>query len=563
MARRTLPNQRKAYKDLNKRLNGYTRKVVAIYSMLAYEGALYALENGYDGDGEFRFRDYPKTRKKADTLFQTFRNNMQSLIYSGISAEWNQSNTFQDLLTSKVLKTFTRGVGEEKRKQYYDTNDTALDSFMKRKENGLTISQRLWKQTPAIRANLERALSTGVEKGTSAVALSKRVARYLNDYNSLSKDYRKKFNKALDIQACEYRSVRLARNEINLAYRTAEQERWKKMDYIKGKHIRTTQNNSHKPDICDALAGDYPKDFVWTGWHVNCMCYAVPIIISEEEYWNGNEDSRDGIQLTELPKDAREWMGINHKELIKNPPYWITDNGILEELKKGYVLSDEDTTTLLQSGFNKIAPEHYNYSAMKGFDMVTFNSEFEQICDLYKIRIKEKALTVFDNGNTEFVFRGEAENCKFGQVELRRSFRKLRNGKILVKHDSFILPDELQGKGIAKSVMRSLYKQYRKCEVNEIQLLANRNIGGYAWARYGFSLDYEDALYVVRSSHAATELVQRYYATHGKPNMIPMRIVADQPYGKDLLLGRSWNGKLDLGNKSERKYFESYIKFNN
>lgn len=562
MARRTLPNQRKAYKELNKRLNGYTRKVVAIYSMLAYEGAKLVIENDYDGEKEFHFSDYPKTKKKVNNLFQTFRSDMQALIYSGISDEWKRSNALQDLLANDVLKGFTRTIGDEKRKLYYDPNNSALEAFKKRKNAGLTISQRLWKQTPVVKKNLERALSTGIAKGVSVVQLSKRVTKYLNDYSSLSRDYRKKYGKALDISGCEYRSVRLVRNEINLAYRTAEQERWKKMDYIKGKRIRTTQNLSHKTDMCDALAGDYPKDFLWIGWHVNCMCYAVPIVMSEEEYWNGDNVSREELQLKELPDNAQEWMSLNRKELTENPPYWISDNGIiLEELKQGYVLTENDTATLLQAGFNNILPERYNSSAMKGFDIVQFDSEFEQLCDQNKIRLTRKELSVFNNGNTEFVYRGEAEGCDFGDVELRRSFRKLRDGRIIVNHDLFVLPEELQGKGLGKSVMCSLYKQYKKCDVNEIRLLANKDVGGYAWARYGFSLDYDDALYVVRSNAAATEVVKQYYALHGQPELIPMRIVADQPYGKELLLGRSWDGVLNLDDKVERKYFESYIKF--
>lgn len=324
MSRRSIPNQRKAYKDLNKRLNGYTRKIVAIYSMLAYESALYAIENGYDGDGEFHFSDYPKTKKKANTMFQNFRNNMQTLIYSGISDEWKRSNAFQDQLANGVIKTFKRTINEEMRKLWYDTNSGTLEAFKKRKTAGLTISQRIWKDEPLVRANLERALTAGIAKGVSAAQLSKRVTKYLNDYSSLSRDYRKKCGKAIDIAGCEYRSVRLARNEINLAYRTAEQERWKKMDYIKGKRIRTTQNLSHKADMCDALAGDYPKDFQWTGWHVNCMCYTVPIVMSEEEYWSGAPKQ----YIQEPPEPYNEWLKENTTDILnrRSIPNFITDN---------------------------------------------------------------------------------------------------------------------------------------------------------------------------------------------------------------------------------------------
>ncbi|MBQ9417880.1 MAG: hypothetical protein IJU19_04785, partial [Bacteroidales bacterium] len=52
---------------------------------------------------------------------------------------------------------------------------------------------------------------------------------------------------------------------------------------VLGIEIHTTSNPAHQEDICDLLAGRYPKDFKWTGWHPNCMCYEVPILATPEE----------------------------------------------------------------------------------------------------------------------------------------------------------------------------------------------------------------------------------------------------------------------------------------
>lgn len=35
---------------------------------------------------------------------------------------------------------------------------------------------------------------------------------------------------------------------------------------------------ARKKDICDELAGDYPKGFVFTGWHYNCRCKLHPLV---------------------------------------------------------------------------------------------------------------------------------------------------------------------------------------------------------------------------------------------------------------------------------------------
>lgn len=322
MTNAKLPNQKKAYKDLSKRLNTYTRKILAIYDVLSKESAKIATSTDYDGDGEFSFADYPRTSKKVNAMLDYYYNNMRALVYSGISNEWKKSDTLQDLLTKKVIRTFTRKIGEVKKKAYYEHNNAAKKAFVERKVKGLNLSQRIWNQRDDVKEALEKCLSTGIEKGMSAVKLSKKVSKYLNDYPSLAKDYKKKYGKAITIQNCEYRSVRLARNEINMAYRTAEQERWARMDYIKGKEIKTTNNTTHKSDMCDFLAGVYPKDFYWTGWHVNCMCYAIPVIMSEEEFWAKKGKNKQ----IDIPQNFTDWIEDNKQKIVKDKPVFYSKN---------------------------------------------------------------------------------------------------------------------------------------------------------------------------------------------------------------------------------------------
>lgn len=336
MTKPKLPNQKKAYKDLAKRLNGYTKKVLTIYAVLAKESAKIATSTGYDGDGEFSFADYPRTAKKVEALLNYYSDNMQSLIYSGISEEWKNSNILQDLLAKRVIKAFSRKIGEAKQQAFYEHNNAAKSAFVERKKGGLGLSERIWNQRDDVKKALETCLSTGIEKGMSAVKLSKRVSKYLDDYPSLAKDYKKKFGKATTIQNCEYRSVRLARNEINMAYRSAEQERWARMDYIKAKEIRTSGSHP-KHDLCDELAGIYPLKFYWEGWHVNCMCYAIPIVMSEEEYWNVNVKRLVG----EVPEQFDKYIDKNEDKIIsaKSLPSFITKNERF--INSGRVLKSE------------------------------------------------------------------------------------------------------------------------------------------------------------------------------------------------------------------------------
>lgn len=322
MAKIKTPNQKKAYRELAKRLNRYTKRILAIYAVLANEAAKVAISAGYDGDKEFSFDNYPKTKRKVNSLLDFYAENMQTVVYSGITEEWENSNTFQDLLVRRVIKAYTKRIGDKRVKRYYEHNNSAKEAFKKRTINGMNLSQRIWNQREDVKKSLERALSTGIEKGMSAVNLSKRVSKYLNDYPSLAKDYKKKYGKAIDVSGCEYRSVRLARNEINMAYRSAEQERWTRMDYIKGKEIKTTNNINHKSDMCDLLSGIYPSDFYWTGWHVNCMCYAIPVIMSEEEFW---AKERNNKQIG-IPHNFTAWVDDNKQKIAKYKPTFYSQN---------------------------------------------------------------------------------------------------------------------------------------------------------------------------------------------------------------------------------------------
>lgn len=354
MKKPKLPNQKKAYKDLGKRLNAYTRKIISIYETLAKESAKIATSTDFDGDGEFSFDDYPRTEKKVNALLDYYSNNMQALVYNGISDEWKNSNTLQDLLAKRVIGTFTRKIADAKQKAYFEHNNAAKKAFIERKIKGLGLSERIWNQRADVKEALEKSLSVGIEKGMSAVKLSKKVSKYLNDYPSLAKAYKKKYGKAITIQNCEYRSVRLARNEINMAYRSAEQERWARMDYIKGKEIKTTNNPSHKHDMCDLLAGVYPSYFPWVGWHVNCMCYAIPVIMSEKEYWSGKQPSNA------MPKNFTNWVNDN-KDKVKQSSY-ITQYAKVEKTQKKKTVRipsvSNETKAKLTKSINEWATEN-------------------------------------------------------------------------------------------------------------------------------------------------------------------------------------------------------------
>lgn len=311
-------NQRGRYNALNIRLAKYVALVQAVYDMLNQQAANIAMMTGYDGSKEFHFSDFPQVREAVQRLQQDYVQSMHAIIYRGTSDEWKQSNLVQDLLADKILGKYSSKSWGLKHEVYYQTNSDALKAFQQRKDNGMGLSQRIWNMSGNYKEELEYSISTAIQKGTSAVQLSKKLSKYLNDFPSLKKDYKEKYGKAVDCHDCEYRSIRLARSEINMAYRTAEQLRWMQMDFVLGKEIKLSKGHKERDfDICDELAGRYPKDFDWKGWHSNCYLPNAQVLTNHG--WKYIKDVLPTDLVLSLNPHTRnvEYVGLTAKQAFE------------------------------------------------------------------------------------------------------------------------------------------------------------------------------------------------------------------------------------------------------
>lgn len=379
MAKTKTPNQKRKYGELNKRLAKYVMLVESIYEDLNLEAAKIVGITDFtiDSDRPFMWSDYPQTRKRIRDLQERFVEDIGAVIYSGTSEEWKNSNEVQDLLANKVLQTYGATIGKEKYEILYQPNNDALKAFQQRKDKGFTISDKLWNQSTLYKQELEEAISCAIQKGTSAITLSKQISKYLLDFPQLQKDYKERFGKASRAMDCEYRSIRLAASEINMAYRQAENLRWQQMDFVVGYEIKLSNNHTCNgnpfQDICDILAGKYPKDFQWTGWHPLCRCYKIPILKTEEEFWEWdgrNEATTASVnEVKDVPDAFKKWINenIQRAKSWDSAPYFIRDNDkyIREDFKVNVYNKTEKTfvrkrrTNLAMSRveyYNKIYP---------------------------------------------------------------------------------------------------------------------------------------------------------------------------------------------------------------
>lgn len=358
-------------------------QVQSIYDRIAKEMAIAVESTSYDGSFEFQFRDYPELNQIVNKLMSGYVSQMNGLIYSGTSNEWKESNIMQDLLARKVLRAYDFEKGGDKYQRYFQPNTEALKAFQQRVDRGMNLSQKLWVQSQALKKEMEQTISTAIERGQSSVVLSKRISKYLSDFPSMKADYAERYGKAVSCLDCQYASIRLARTEINMAYRKAEQTRWKQFDFILGYEVKLSKRHP-APDICDDLIGIYPKDFVFLGWHPNCMCYVVPIMMSDEEYY-GSPSIQKSAMISRTPKNFNDWVRNNRSRIgqAETLPYFLKDN------RKYWHLSVEDAAEYRHADRDEKAIK----LAWKNRDLLKYNIDVDN-SDIATLRRNAKAYEV-------------------------------------------------------------------------------------------------------------------------------------------------------------------------
>lgn len=293
-------------------------------------------------DTPFSFSDYPITRKRLNDLLVAFKKQMEVAILSGVRSAWTLANNKNNELANRVFGDNVGKLTQRQYRQYYSNNEEARQAFEQRKINGLSLSERVWNYADQFKNEMELGLDIGIRNGRSADALSRDLRSYLKEPNKLFRRVRNEYGQLVLSERAKnykpgrgvYRSSyknarRLAATETNTAYRTADHLRWEKMDFVVGIEIHLSNNHTlnGKPfhDICDELAGKYPKSFKFTGWHPHCRCFATTILKTPDEIKSGKPSKNE---VKELPSNFKEWFK-NNKERIDNAnslPYFIKDN---------------------------------------------------------------------------------------------------------------------------------------------------------------------------------------------------------------------------------------------
>lgn len=283
----------------------------------------------------------PTEKERVQALLDSYKQALEALIQQGITRAVMLSTTTQQ----KAFEAYTRMQGEAV-DEWRDKTVNAFIRSRRDRKDGLNLSDRVWNYTQQTKSEFELAMSNaienGIKKGESAESLGRKIRQHLNNPDMMYRRYhvKKAMSDGTKKDVIEWRrrvvdedgnvhfvkedlakvgtgvyrsarqnALRLTITETNMAYNFANCERWSSEPFVLGIRIRLSGNHPEE-DICDELAGDYPKDFMWRGWHPRCMCSASSILI--------DRDSEEWKYLRSLPE--KEYKAYKSPNLVQNVP---------------------------------------------------------------------------------------------------------------------------------------------------------------------------------------------------------------------------------------------------
>ena len=305
-----------------------------------------------------------------DKLISDFNKQANALFLNGIERSWKIGEE------SYMDKMHLALSGKASQRKYFDQirmeatrkqRDQGSQSTVKRYTDGINLSGRVWKLGNGMKQEIETVVQNAVKEGKTPDQLAVEVKKYLNEPDKLFHKVRnkdtgepelseaaKKYSPGQGVYRSAYKNaMRLARTETAAAYCRAEWERFQTDPQVTG--IRITLSNNHtcintrtgKPepfyDICDELAGDYPKSFLWTGWHPQCLCIMLPVLINGSEFRKLVAAEIRGEKyepewINSVPSQFQKWMKKNSGRIDAannrgTLPYWIKDNSKFADIK--------------------------------------------------------------------------------------------------------------------------------------------------------------------------------------------------------------------------------------
>ena len=268
--------------------------------------------------------------------------NLESMLYANISAfqkdGWERAERKNDDFISQFIKGMS--ISSATKDGMFAHSLSAFETLKNDIDaNGFKLSDRVWNITQQTKSQLEFYLDSGVVAGRNANGISsdirqilqnpqKRFRRIRNEKGELVLSQpMKNYHPGQGVYRSAYKNaLRTSATTTNIAYRSADYERWSKQDFILGIEVHRSANNRGPCKICDAMVGKYPKTFKFTGFHPFCICFATPITMEPEDFADFllNDTVPQGQTITDIPQAAKDFVSENKDGL--QSAFWYKDN---------------------------------------------------------------------------------------------------------------------------------------------------------------------------------------------------------------------------------------------
>lgn len=478
--------------QLNNQLAEIERKITALYgSTYKFAAQLAQVKTAVNSGQEFTWAENPEAAKQIEARLQSIATSLDTQLGKATETSYalGQASTENALSkafgkgrqTQKEVKAITADAAAEMRRRGADGH-----TYYTQQRGGVTISDRVWNITESTKLEIEIAIQQAALEGKSADELAQTIQQYLNHPERLFRSVRVidpvtgewtgEYRMSKAAQQCHpgqgvYRSayknaLRLARTEMTQAYRRAEWESYQDNPLITGYRIELSNNHTTTittskgkkvvplKDICDEMAGtQYPKTFLWTGWHPQCRCRMVPITISKDDFkervkarqrkkldeWKPTE------QTTEMPKAFTDWVEANKKRWQqpgRSVPYFIKDNYQQGNANKG--LDTRITAELEQA---RLAAEAAAKAAPKIPEPITdYDNEVKSLRNIASVF--ELDLTKMEQiraaGEDKIALRNEIDRLTNEWGTRKREWNRASNSARKVYRELWVLADTIK-----------------------------------------------------------------------------------------------------------------------
>jgi len=330
-----------------KRQLQYDRKFREIFNKVADDFAKLSNDPNIRFSKAFKYNS--AINKKIDIIIEAFHKDVLDLTELEIEKSWGLSNSKNDQIVKDYLSTIGK-IKAAQKAAYFMPNIPALKAFISGKHGTETLSDSIWQIAKQARNELKIHLGIGISQGDSAQVISRRIRQYLRDPNALFRRVRDNNGRLIASKAMienapgqgVYNSafknaMRVTRTNANQSFQLADSIRWRQLDMVIGIDIRLSAQHPEYsfPEICEELAGIYPKTYIFIGNHPQCLCIAVPILMPKSDfnaYLKGNEPLK-AKQITEYPPNFKEFWKENFDKYsnYKQMPFIMEEN--LEAIK--------------------------------------------------------------------------------------------------------------------------------------------------------------------------------------------------------------------------------------